>query len=97
MTNSIELEAAVLEVNLNGRSHTIRWPREQSLIDAMIEEGIDVPFSCKVGKCAACACQVVLGEVVMDYNEILTEEDLAEGYILGCQARPLTHAIKVEF
>lgn len=97
MTNSLEVEAAILEVQINGQNHNIRWPRELSLVDAMLEAGLDAPFACKSGKCAACACQLVSGEVEMEYNEILTDDDVAEGLILGCQSRPATREVKIEF
>src|SRR5262249_16343713 len=76
-----DLAAAVLEVRLNGQTHSLRWPRGQSLVDALLEAGLNPPFSCKSGLCAACACRVISGEVAMDHNEILTEEDLADGFI----------------
>lgn len=97
MIDSLEIETAILEVEINGQTHNIRWPRDQTLTDAMLAAGVDAPFSCKAGKCATCACQLVSGEVAMDYNEILTEEDIAEGYILSCQATPVTQEVKVEF
>lgn len=97
MADSLEIEAATAEVKLNGQTYNLRWPGDQSLIDAMLDAGIDAPFACKAGKCASCACQLVSGEAAMDHNEILTEDDIAEGYILGCQARPLSAEIKVEF
>lgn len=97
MTDNLEIEISTLEVQINGQTHNIRWPRDQTLTDAMLEAGINAPFSCKAGKCATYACQVVSGEVAMDYNEILTEEDVTEGYILSCQAKPISQMINVEF
>lgn len=97
MTGGLEVEAAVLEVRLNGQTHSLRWPRELSLVDAMLQAGLNAPFSCKAGLCSACACHLISGEVTMDHNAILTEEDIADGFILGCQARPITQEVKVEF
>ncbi|MFJ4779503.1 2Fe-2S iron-sulfur cluster-binding protein [Streptomyces sp. NPDC088762] len=52
----------------------------------MLAAGLDAPYSCREGACSACCCRVVEGEVTMARNEVLDQEDLAEGYVLACQA-----------
>jgi 3-ketosteroid 9alpha-monooxygenase subunit B len=47
--------------------------------------------------CGACACQLVSGEVAMAHNEVLEAADLADGYILACQAVPLTPEVRVTY
>lgn len=51
----------------------------------MIAAGIDVPYSCKEGRCGSCAATVVRGEVDMATCDILEPDDLADGVILACQ------------
>jgi 3-ketosteroid 9alpha-monooxygenase subunit B len=87
----------LLEAKLDGVTHTLRWDSTMTLVDALLEGGIDVPHSCKAGKCCACVCVISSGAVVMENNDALDERDLAEGYVLGCQARPTTPEVKVEF
>ena len=51
-------------------------------------QGLDAPYSCRQGICGACACQLTAGKVEMAHNEVLEAADLADGYILACQAVP---------
>ncbi|MQA83868.1 MAG: 2Fe-2S iron-sulfur cluster binding domain-containing protein [Streptosporangiales bacterium] len=86
-----------VEVELDGEQHAFDWPADRRLLDLLLEKGLDAPYSCREGACSACACRIVDGEVSMIRNEVLEEEDLAEGYILACQALPLTETVKVSY
>ncbi|WP_306365011.1 ferredoxin--NADP reductase [Nocardia sp. CC227C] len=90
-------DAASVEVELDGRTHEMAWPRSQTLVDIMLSKGLDVPYSCLEGECGSCACTVLEGTVEMENAEILDPEDIANGYILGCQARPVTDHLKIQF
>ncbi|WP_327142340.1 ferredoxin--NADP reductase [Nocardia sp. NBC_01327] len=90
-------DAATVEVELDGETHELTWPRSQTLVDIMLSKGLDVPYSCLEGECGSCACTVLDGEVEMGNSEILDPEDIANGYILGCQARPVTDHLKIQF
>lgn len=89
--------AATVEVDLDGTVHTLDWPADTLLLDLMLEKGIDAPFSCRQGQCSACACILKEGNVKMLVNEILDEQDLADGYILACQSLPTTDSVKVTY
>ncbi|MFQ6329765.1 2Fe-2S iron-sulfur cluster-binding protein [Nocardia sp. CWNU-33] len=89
--------AATVEVELDGEVHELSWPRKQTLVDIMLAKGLDVPYSCQEGECGSCACTVLEGKVEMENAEILDPEDIANGYILGCQARPVTDRLKIQF
>ena len=58
------------------------------LLEFLEEKGVDAPFSCREGKCSACACVVLEGEVTLKHNEVLDAEDLADGIRLVCQSLP---------
>lgn len=90
-------DAATVEVELDGEVHKLAWPRKQTLVDIMLAKGIDVPYSCQEGECGSCACTVVEGKVEMEHCDVLDPEDIEAGYILGCQARPVTDHLKIEF
>ncbi|WP_406407209.1 ferredoxin--NADP reductase [Streptomyces halstedii] len=85
------------EVELDGESRTVGWPRDAPLLDALLAAGVDAPYSCREGACSACACVLTEGEVAMERNEVLDAQDLAEGLILACQARPLSERLKVTY
>ncbi|MDI9953403.1 MULTISPECIES: ferredoxin--NADP reductase [Rhodococcus] len=97
VTEDEAADAATVEVELDGEIHNLSWPRKQTLVDIMLAKGIDVPYSCQEGECGSCACTVLEGKVEMENSEILDPEDIESGYILGCQARPVTDHLKIEF
>lgn len=90
-------ETSQVEVTLDGETREVTWPRNRKLLDVLLAEGLDAPFSCREGSCSACACILEEGEVDLERNEILDATDLADGIILGCQAIPLTDHIKVTY
>jgi 3-ketosteroid 9alpha-monooxygenase subunit B len=89
--------AATLQVTLDGETRLLPWPPGTRMLDVLIDEGLDPPFSCREGICGACACQLTGGEVEMAHNEVLEAEDVADGYILACQAVPLTEAVSITY
>jgi 3-ketosteroid 9alpha-monooxygenase subunit B len=97
LTDSAEGDAATLQVDLDGASHLLRWPRGATLVDVMIAAGIDVPYSCREGQCGSCAATVVRGKVDMASCSVLEPDDLADGLILGCQATPASNDLHIEF
>jgi 3-ketosteroid 9alpha-monooxygenase subunit B len=89
--------AATLSVTLDGASTTLPWPAGTRMLDVLIDAGLDAPYSCRQGICGACACQLTGGEVEMAHNEVLEAKDIADGYILACQALPLTSDVGITY
>ena len=79
------------------RPRELPWPAGARMLDVLIDAGLDAPYSCRQGICGACACQLTGGEVEMAHNEVLEEGDLAEGYILACQALALTPGVSITY
>lgn len=90
-------EPATAIVHLDGQTHTVPWPRGEKLLDVLLDKGIEAPYSCREGHCGACAVTAVGGEVEMEVNDVLESDDLAEGLILACQARPLSDSVEVSY
>ncbi|MDT4919732.1 MAG: 3-ketosteroid 9alpha-monooxygenase subunit [Pseudonocardiales bacterium] len=90
-------ETTRLTVDLDGATHEFDWPRHTKLLDFLLAQGLKAPYSCRQGACSACACILDEGEVEMLTNEILEQEDLDEGYVLGCQSVPLTDVVKIRY
>ena len=67
------------------------------MLDVLTDAGLEAPFSCRQGICGACACQLVSGKVEMAHNEVLEDADLADGYILACQAVALTAEVEISY
>ena len=68
-----------------------------NILDAGLENGVDLPFSCKGGVCATCKAKLVEGEVDMDRNQALQADDLERGLILTCQAHPISERVVVDY
>jgi 3-ketosteroid 9alpha-monooxygenase subunit B len=88
---------ATLCVELDGATKVLPWPAGTRMLDVLTDAGLDAPFSCRQGICGACACQLTRGEVQMAHNEVLEDEDLADGYILACQATALTPEVSITY
>ncbi|OBH44513.1 ferredoxin [Mycobacterium intracellulare] len=90
-------QVARVDVELDGRRHHLCWPRGQTLVETLLDAGIAVPHSCREGRCGSCVATVVAGEVDMVPCDVLDADDLEEGLILACQARPAGTDVHVEF
>jgi ring-1,2-phenylacetyl-CoA epoxidase subunit PaaE len=77
--------------------HRLENIHDKIILDAALQEKIDVPYSCQGGVCSSCIARVKEGEAAMDTNQILTDSEVAEGLILTCQARALTPRLVVDF
>jgi 3-ketosteroid 9alpha-monooxygenase subunit B len=89
--------AATLSVTLDGATTLLSWPGGTRMLDVLIEAGLDAPYSCRQGICGACACRLTGGEVEMAHNEVLEAADIADGYILACQAVSLTPEVSITY
>jgi 3-ketosteroid 9alpha-monooxygenase subunit B len=89
--------AATLSVTLDGATTLLPWPAGTRMLDVLIDAGFDAPYSCRQGICGACACQLTGGEVEMVHNEVLEAVDIADGYILACQAVSLTPEVSIAY
>lgn len=88
---------ATAVVELDGKTHTVSWPRNAKLLDVLLAKGLDAPFSCREGHCGACACTLRKGRVHMDVNDVLEQQDLDDGLILACQSRPESDSVEVTY
>ena len=81
-------------VTLDGTTRSFQMPRgEQSLLEAAIANHLDAPYSCRAGVCSTCRCKVIEGEAEMAVNHALEDYEVRAGYVLSCQAVPLTEKI----
>jgi len=70
---------------------------DDSILDTALQEGIDLPHSCKSGVCGTCRAKLLEGRVEMDVEHGLEPEEIEQGYILTCQSHPLTPTVVVGF
>ena len=69
----------------------------ESVLDAALNQGADLPYACKGGVCTTCKAKLIEGKVSMDVNWGLEPEEVAKGYILTCQSHPQTERIVIDF
>ena len=85
-------------VVIDGATRTFLADKAQeSIIDAALRNGIELPYSCKGGVCSTCRAKVVAGEVDMDVNFALEDYEVARGFVLTCQSYPVTDRVTVDY
>ena len=82
-------------LNLRGREIEIQVPAYKSILQAALDEGIHLPYSCRGGRCSTCVARCLSGSVHMTINDVLTERDLTEGWILTCTGYPESDGVVV--
>ncbi|CDH19179.1 putative phenylacetic acid degradation protein with NADP-linked, 2Fe-2S ferredoxin-like and riboflavin synthase-like domains [Xenorhabdus bovienii str. kraussei Quebec] len=96
--NLAERSETRVEIHLDGRTLNIAMNTEDdSILDAALRQGADLPYACKGGVCATCKCRLKSGEVDMSVNYSLEPDQLAAGYILSCQSWPKGDGVVVDF
>jgi ring-1,2-phenylacetyl-CoA epoxidase subunit PaaE len=87
-----------ITIRLDGRSSSFELAYDsKSILDAALTAGADLPFACKGGVCCTCRAKLVEGQVAMDVNYALEPEEVEQGFILTCQAHPLTETVVIDF
>lgn len=87
-----------LEAELDGEVHRFDdWAPSTTLLEHLEAKGVKAPYSCREGECSACAVRLLEGEVKMLHNDVLDEEDIADGIRLGCQSLPVTDVVRVTY
>ncbi|UWW89458.1 2Fe-2S iron-sulfur cluster-binding protein [Streptomyces murinus] len=88
---------STVTARLDGRGGT--WPVQEgeSLLETVLRNRPDAPYACKGGVCGTCRAFLVSGEVRMDRNFALEEEETGAGYVLACQSHPLTEQVELDF
>lgn len=89
--------SATAVVDLFGETHAVTWPEDENLISAMLDAGLEAPYSCRAGICSTCQCSVLIGDAEMDTDLGLSDEEKASGLALACQLRPVSGAVAVRF
>jgi ring-1,2-phenylacetyl-CoA epoxidase subunit PaaE len=91
-----QAEGVTVSVTLDGRTRRVAFT-ESSILDSARASGLPAPFACKAGVCATCRAKVTSGKVEMAARYGLTDEEVADGYILTCQSVPLGDGVAVDY
>ncbi|MBV8915825.1 MAG: phenylacetate-CoA oxygenase/reductase subunit PaaK [Acetobacteraceae bacterium] len=95
---AVKADLCEATVTLDGRSRRFAFEKNTvTILDAATREGMEVPYACKAGVCSTCRAMLVEGQADMDANYALEDYEIARGYILTCQAYPVSDKIVVDF
>ncbi len=86
-----------VEVIVDDETFSITMDQKELVLDVVLKENIDAPYSCQGGVCSSCIARIKEGKAEMVKNQILTDGEVAEGLILTCQAHPVTPTLKVDY
>jgi len=87
-----------ISVKLDGIMFDFDLPREsESILDAALKQGADLPYACKGGVCTTCKAKILEGEVEMEVNWGLEPDEVEKGFVLTCQSHPKTEKVVIDF
>lgn len=89
---------ADVKVIMDGREHELKIKANgDAVLDAALDAGLDVPYACKGAVCCTCKARVVEGQVEMEMNYALTDDEVADGYVLTCQTHPRSQRVVIDY
>ena len=91
-----QAEGTTVAVTLDGRTRRVPFTAG-NILDSARAAGLPAPFACKAGVCATCRAKVTKGKVEMAVHYGLTDEEVADGYVLTCQSVPLGDGVAVDY
>ena len=86
-----------ITVIVDDESESFEMSQKKLVLDAVLEQKIDAPYSCQGGVCSTCIAKVTEGKVTMVKNQILTDSELEEGLILTCQSHAITPTLVIDY
>jgi ring-1,2-phenylacetyl-CoA epoxidase subunit PaaE len=88
---------AIASLVVDGKRKDVPVAEGEAILDAALRAGMDLPYACKGGMCSTCRAKVVEGEATMDVNYSLEPWELEAGFVLTCQAHPVSDRIVVDY
>src|ERR1700759_3731202 len=82
---------------IDGKRRDVPVAEGEAILDAALRAGMDLPFACKGGMCSTCRAKLVEGKAEMDVNYSLEPWELNAGFVLTCQAKPVSDRVVVDY
>lgn len=86
-----------ITILVDGEETTFEMSQKQTILEAALKQGLDVPYSCQGGICSSCLAKIESGNAIMRKNSILTDKEVENGLTLTCQAHPKSSEIFINF
>ena len=96
VTSNLEGETQ-LTIMVDDEETVLNMPKNQTVLQAALDNGLDVPYSCQGGICSSCVARITEGSAEMEKNSILVDSEIQEGLVLTCQAHPTSATLKVNY
>jgi len=93
---NLNAETRTIKIRIKEKTHLLSIPPNKFILQVALENHINLPYSCKGGRCSTCTTRLISGKVKMVINDVLTDQDLANGWILTCTAQPETDEVEIE-
>lgn len=90
-------QISLITIDLDGVKTKIECHEGETILDAALRNNLNVPYACLSGTCNSCQAHLDAGQVKMECQDALTDEEVAQGEILTCQAKPLTSEVKITY
>ncbi len=84
-------------VHLKGERIELPMPEGATILDVLVKEKFDPPYSCTAGACSTCMAKVISGKVKMDVCYALDEDEVKDGYILTCQSKMDSQVVELTY
>jgi ferredoxin-NADP reductase/sterol desaturase/sphingolipid hydroxylase (fatty acid hydroxylase superfamily) len=88
-------QKAQVSARIFGKTYQFETQESKTILQSGLEQNVPLPFSCQSGLCGMCKMKCNEGKVIMKSNQVLTEKDLQDGYILTCQSLPQSSTINI--
>ena len=86
-----------IRIKFNNELHDLMVGENQTILQAALQNNIQLPYSCRAGICSACTANCTGGKIVMPVNDVLTDLDLLHGLVLTCTGHPVSDDVVIEF
>ena len=97
VTLDLPEDATRVTIILDDEEFELDMKRKDLVLDAALDADVDAPYSCQGGVCSTCIARIKKGSAVMEKNQILTDAEIAEGFILTCQSHPTSPILVIDY
>ena len=93
----VDAASEEVTIELDGRSTTVRYRGGDTLLQCARSAELRPPYSCEIGSCGSCIARITEGSARMVNNDVLEDDEVADGYVVTCQALPTSETVRVVY